>query len=368
MTRPISAGTEGVARLVERQNLATDVEARRLREDWRAPDWRLRYELLIRPLQMFFASYVLRGGRRCGTAGLVDYALAAWLHFLTWAKAWALGLPSMLPPPHNESSVGRVNKTTDVGLSIVILTKNEETRLGRCLESIRWAEEIIVVDGGSTDRTTEIAQAFGATIVTHAFDGSFATDRNLGLRHAHGEWVLQIDADDVVTPEFRDAIQAMVRSRSPHAGYKFRRLSVLLGRVMRHGGWHYYVPNLTRREGSRYEGLVHERSVVQGTFGELAADIEHHSCTDLNVFTARQNRYTTLQAEEAFRTMGRLSERRIRRLLWKRPWKIFWKSYVKKGGWHEGIHGLLFAEFYAGVELLKWAKYWECCRRDANLR
>jgi len=273
-----------------------------------------------------------------------------------------LGLPPMLPVPHDGSSAGRVNKSADVGLSIVVLTKNEEVRLGRCLESIRWADEIIIIDGGSTDRTAEIARAFGAAVVTHPFDGSFATDRNLGLQHARGEWVLQMDADDVMTPEFQDAVQAMMRSRPPHAGYKFRRRSVLLGRVMRHGGWHYFVPNLTRREGSRYEGLVHERSVVQGTFGELPADIEHHACTDLSIFTDRQNRYTTLQAEDAFRTMGALPEREIRRLLWKRPWKIFWKSYMKKGGWREGIHGLIFAEFYAGVDLFKWAKYWQRCR------
>jgi hypothetical protein len=355
---------EAFTQLVERENRATDEAARRLRErGWPVSGWRLRYELLIHPLQLFLVSYVVRGGQRQGLRGLVDGALAAWLHFLTWAKAWALGLSLEQPVP-TPAANGRRNRTSDVGLTIVVLTKNEEVRLGRCLESIRWADEIIVVDGGSTDRTVEIARSYGATVITHAFEGSFATERNLGLQHAKGEWVLQMDADDVATPEFRDAILAMIRSHPPHGGYKFRRRSVLLGRVMRHGGWHYYVPNLTRREGSRYEGLVHERSVVQGTVGVLHADIEHHACTDLSVFTARQNRYTTLQAEDAFRECGRLPERRIRRLLWKRPWKVFWKSYVKKAGWREGLHGLVFAAFYAGVDFLKWAKYWERCQQE----
>ena len=91
---------KGVSQLMDRQNRATDDEARRLRQDgWPVSGWRLRYELLIRPLQMFCESYFLRGGRRRGIAGLVDCALTAWLHFLTWAKAWALGLPPLLPPP-----------------------------------------------------------------------------------------------------------------------------------------------------------------------------------------------------------------------------------------------------------------------------
>ena len=248
-----------------------------------------------------------------------------------------------------------------IPLSVVILTKNESGRIRECLQSVRWADEVLVVDGGSTDRTVGICQAFGARVIAHVFDGSFATDRNLGLEQARGDWVLQIDADDVVTPNFHTALKATLSSRPTHAAFAFRRRSVLLGRVMRHGGWRYSVPNLLRRGRARYEGLVHERPAVQGTIGALAADIEHHPCEDLAAFVGRQNRYTSLQAEELRRAQGLLSERRIRRMLWRKPWKTFWKSYVKKQGWREGMHGLVFAEFFAGVELLKWAKYWERC-------
>ena len=246
-------------------------------------------------------------------------------------------------------------------LSVVILTKNEEARIARCLESVRWADEVIVVDDMSTDRTAEICRQFGARVVPHPFEGSFAEERNLGMQHATGDWVLQLDADDVVTSGFRAAVQQLLSHPQPHAAFKFRRKSYLLGRFMRYGGWHHYLPNLVRRDAVRYEGLVHERPVVEGTIGQLDADVEHHPCEHLASFLDRHNRYTSLQAQELRSALGRLGEREIRARLVRKPRKTFWKSYIKKQGFREGLHGLVFAIFFAGVELIKWAKYWELC-------
>ncbi|MBI4341811.1 MAG: glycosyltransferase, partial [Candidatus Omnitrophica bacterium] len=251
-------------------------------------------------------------------------------------------------------------------LSVAILTKNEEGRIARCLESVRWADELIVVDGLSTDRTVEIARRFGAQVISHAFEGSFAAERNLGLQHATGEWVLHLDADDVVTPEFRALVERLLAGSPSHAAFKFRRKSYLLGRFMRFGGWYHYLPNLVRREAVRYEGAVHERPVVEGTIGRLDADVEHHPCEDLRAFLDRHNRYTTLAAGELLAAHGRLRDAKIRRRLLRKPWKTFWKTYVKKQGFREGLHGLVFSLFFAGVELIKWAKYWELTRPETG--
>ena len=244
-------------------------------------------------------------------------------------------------------------------LSVVILTKNEERRIARCLESVRWADELIVVDGMSTDRTVEICEQFGARVVPHSFEGSFAQERNLGLERATGEWVLQIDADDVVTPEFRARVEQLLASPPPHAALKFRRKSYLMGRFLRYGGWYHYLPNLVRRECVHYIGDVHERPVVKGSLGLLDADIEHHPCEDLAEFIHRHNRYTSLQAHELMRGGTGRSVRHIAWLLVRKPWKTFWKSYVKKQGFREGAYGFLFAFLFAWFELLKWAKCWE---------
>ncbi len=325
----------------------------------------LAWRLLGGPVARFWIDYAGRGGWRGGIDGFIVCWLTAWLEFLTWAKWWAISLPSSRPAsesvpaiPIQRSFVRPVDRAT---LSVVVLTKNEETRIGRCLRSIAWADELIVVDGQSTDRTVEICRAYGATVLVHPFERSFAIDRNLGLDHAQGDWVLHIDADDVVTAGFREAMLQMLHERPSHAAMAFWRQSVLLGRVMRHGGWHYRVPNLFRRGAARYEGLVHERPQLQGTIGELDGDIEHHPCEDLGTFTARQNRYTMLQAEDLLR-LQRPTRRQVVYALCRRPWKIFWKGYVKKAGYRESWHGLVFAAFYAGVELLKWAQAWELIR------
>jgi glycosyltransferase involved in cell wall biosynthesis len=255
-----------------------------------------------------------------------------------------------------------------VRLSVVVLAKNEEARIARCLESVRWAQELIVIDGMSTDRTVEICESFGARVIRHAFEGSFAQERNLGLEHATGEWALQIDADDVVTPEFRQALDRLLAGPMPHDAYKFRRKSILLGRFMRYGGWHHYLPNLVRRNRVRYVGDVHERPVVDGAIGVLDADIEHHPCEDLAAFITRHNRYTSIQAEESWREQPHPPEGWLARQLLRRPWKTFWKTYVKKQGFREGAHGLLFAVLYAWIEWLRWAKYWELAARRAPRR
>ena len=364
---------QSLTQFVARQNRYTSIEAEELAV--RHPNLSkvpLRQQLWLRPAKLFWKSYVKKSGWREGMHGLVFGMLFAWVEFLKWAKYWAMKQESRpasatrafdieTAETVTRRQVGSGRSANRARLSVVILTKNEEEKIARCLQSVRWADEIIVVDGCSEDRTAEICRAFGATVIAHAFEGSFATERNLGMAHASGEWVLQIDADDVVTPEFRDAVEAMLCGDSPYAAYKFRRRSVLAGRVMRYGGWYYAVPNLVRRDRVRYEGTVHERPVVAGEIGELDADIEHHPCEDLATFVARHNRYTSLQATELLTHLGVKRPGQIGRLMWKRSWKTFWKSYVKKQGYREGLHGLVFAEFFAGVEWLKWAKYWELC-------
>ncbi len=252
-----------------------------------------------------------------------------------------------------------------VQLSVVVLTKNEEQRIVRCLESVTWVDEIVVIDGMSTDRTVELCQRYGARVIQHPFGGSFAEERNLGLEQARGEWVLQIDADDVVTPEFHRAVKKLLERPPVHDAYKFRRKSYLLGRWMRYGGWHHYLPNLVRRQTVRYVGTVHERPLVEGTIGVLEADIEHHPCETFSEFISRHNRYTSLQAEEWSQTVQAQasSPRQLMRNMIRRPWKTFWKSYVKKQGFREGLHGLSFACFFAWIECIKWAKCWELHQR-----
>ncbi|MBI4355048.1 MAG: glycosyltransferase family 2 protein [Candidatus Omnitrophica bacterium] len=247
-------------------------------------------------------------------------------------------------------------------LSAVILTKNEEHQIVRCLESVRWADEIIVVDGMSTDRTVEICRRYGAQVIARPFSGSFGEERNAGAEAASGEWIIQLDGDDEVSAELRQAIGQVLTGGTTHAAFQIRRKNNFLGHWMTHGGWYHYYPHFYHRASCRYEGRVHHLLKTSGTIGKLEAAVLHYPFTSLEQFVVRQNRYTSLEAQEMLDTQGVLPQRLVRYNLTWRPVKLFWKSYVKKQGRREGWHGLVFAILYAWVHFLKWAKYWELIR------
>ncbi len=254
----------------------------------------------------------------------------------------------------------------DPKVTVAVITKNEEKNIARCLESIKWADEIIVVDGYSTDKTAEIARSYGAKVVLHKFTGRFADDRNEGMKNASNDWVLHIDADDVVTDNFKDRMYETLRSGSGKAAYKFRRRNYFLGHSMDHGGFHHYIPNLVNQRYCRYEGDIHEVPVCQGETGLIEADIEHWPFSTIGQFVERQNRYSDIAAKDIFNKEGVLTDRNIRKGMIARSLKIFWKSYVKKQGYKEGIYGLVFAILFAFINFLKWAKYWELVKERVD--
>ncbi len=244
-------------------------------------------------------------------------------------------------------------------LTAVVLTRNEASQIRQCLETVRWVDEIVIVDGESTDGTPEICRAFGAKVVSHRFEGDFGQERNIGNDHASGDWVLQLDADDRVTDEFREAAEKILQDNSSYAAYRFRRKNCFLGRWMRYGGWDHYSLHLFRRGRAFYRGRVHHELIVDGPIGTLEAPIEHLPFQTLEQFWERQNRYTTLEAKELMEKQGFFSQRELRYQTVVRPAKLFWKLYIKKQGFREGMIGLIFCGLYSFVHFLKWAKVWE---------
>jgi len=247
-----------------------------------------------------------------------------------------------------------------IKITVAIITKNEEANIVRCLESVRWADDCVVVDGYSTDRTAEIARSMGARVIEHKFSGSFADDRNVGNENARYDWVLHIDADDVVTDGFREKLAATLKVKNEKTViYKFRRRNFFLGHSMDYGGFHHYIPNLVDRRHVRYEGAVHEVPVYKGALGVIDADINHYPFDSIGQFIERQNRYAGIAARRMLETEGVLDERLIKKGLINKTFKTFWKSYVKKQGYKDGIYGLVFGVLFAFINFLKWAKYWE---------
>lgn len=349
------------ARVAEYNDLTSQAAARWHQASGKPPrGWQWCRPLLWTPLGVFCREYFGKQQRRAGLAGLVESLLLSWVSFLQGAKCWAASIPvaAMVPMSSTTSMMGSDAASPREKLSVVVLTRNEASRIERCLRSVQWADEIVVVDGMSTDATVAICQRFGAKVIVRPFSGSFGEERNAGAAAAAYDWLLQLDGDDEVSPALQAAILRLLREGSPYALIEVLRQNSFLGRWMWHGGWHHYFRTLYRKSAYHFEGRVHHVLKGAGTVGRIAAPIYHYPFESVEQLVAKHDRYTSLEALEMRDQHGTLALEAIRRQLIRRPWKTLWKSYIKKRGFREGVHGWVFAVLFAGVDFLRWAKYW----------
>ena len=244
-------------------------------------------------------------------------------------------------------------------LSVTIVAQDEEADIGDCLASVAWADEVIVVDGGSRDRTVEIAERAGARVIRQPWMG-YAAQKNFALDRATHEWVFSLDADERVTPELRAEIAAVLDRGPDCDGYFVPRRSYFLGQWMRHGGWYPdYNLRLFRRSKGRFRSReVHEAVDVAGRVGHLRAPIDHYTYRTLSEYVARMDRYSALAAIELRNegvTPGPLD-------LLARPMLTFLRMYMAKRGFADGVRGLVLAGCYASYTFFKYAKAWEAAR------
>lgn len=225
-------------------------------------------------------------------------------------------------------------------LSVIIITKNEAANIRACLESVAWADEIVVVDSGSTDDTVAISQELGAQAYVHDWPG-FGVQKNRALGYASKDWVLSLDADERVTPELRAEIETILHAEPASDAYLVPRLSNYCGRFMHHSGWYPdLLPRLFKR-GKAYfsDDLVHERLIVEGTLGELHGMLLHYSFDDLEEVLRKVNQYSTAGAQQMQRR-GRTASLAgaVLRGLWS-----FVRTYVLRGGFLDGDEGFMLA-------------------------
>ena len=240
-------------------------------------------------------------------------------------------------------------------ISAVIITYNEEDRLRDALKScLSFADECVVVDGHSTDNTAAIAQEMGARVIRHPFR-DFGSQKDLARKQAKHEWVLNLDADERVSPQLRDAILRLKQTPpSPRVGgYRIRRKTAYLGQWIRHSGW--YPDRKTRlfaRDRSHWEGRVHESLHVDGEIRDLPGHILHFTYRDIADHVSRLNRYSSMQAEDIVkRKRGFL----LVHALVKPPF-TFLRFFIWKGGIRDGFPGLVIALISSWATALKYLK------------
>lgn len=242
----------------------------------------------------------------------------------------------------------------NAGLSVVIIARDEEDSIGEALESVQWADEVIVVENGSVDRTVEIARARGAKVLVTTDWPGFGAQKNRALGEATREWVLSLDADERVTPELRAQIAAVLAANGPHEAYEMARLSSYCGHFMRHGGWWPdRVTRLFRRGAARFsDDLVHERVVVNGTTGRLKGHLLHRAYEDLEEVLRKIDRYSTAGARMRHEKGERGS---VTRAVAHGAWAFF-RTYVLRAGFLDGRHGFMLAVSNAEATYYRYVK------------
>jgi glycosyltransferase involved in cell wall biosynthesis len=243
-------------------------------------------------------------------------------------------------------------------ISAVIITLNEERRLARALESLSAsppiAEEVLVVDSGSTDRTLEIAARYGARVLSHPWEG-YARQKNFAASQAKYDWVFSIDADEALSSRLAASLREVKRQGpAGAAGFRMARAARYQGRWIRHSGWYpdWKLRLYDRRRGRWAGDYVHERVELDGPVGKLAGDLEHYTCDSLEEHLGTLDRYTTLAAQEAFANGDRTA---LPWMLLGPPWKFF-ETFIFRQGFRDGFEGFVIAVMAGYYVFRKYAK------------
>lgn len=226
-------------------------------------------------------------------------------------------------------------------LSVIVITKNEESAIVDCLASVAWADELIVVDSGSTDRTVELCRGYTDKVHLTADWPGFGRQKNRALALATGDWVLSLDADERVTPELRREIEAAMDHPAGRVAFAMPRRSSYCGRPMRHSGWwpDYVVRLFSRGRGRFSDDLVHERLIVDGPVRRLTSPLVHEAFGSLEEVLDTMNRYSSAGAA-LMHERGRRATLTgaILHGLWS-----FFHTYVIRAGFLDGREGFLLA-------------------------
>ena len=243
--------------------------------------------------------------------------------------------------------------------SAVVITRNEEARLPTCLASLAWADEVVVVDAESTDRTVEIARGVTDRVVVRPWPG-FAAQKNFAADQAQGDWVLSVDADEEVSAELQQEIRGVLTAQCPVGGYALPRRNIFWGRWIRHGGLYpdWQIRLFRRGRGRFVERAVHESIEVTGEVRRLSGPLIHRSYENVAEFLERANRYSSLAAEDLGRGGARIGP--VALVL--RPLGRFLTMYLLRRGFLDGTPGLLLAGLYAYYVFIRSANVWERTR------
>lgn len=243
-------------------------------------------------------------------------------------------------------------------ITAVVITKNEEKMLLQCLNTLKWVNELIVVDTGSTDKTVKIAKKFGARVIGYLAGKNFSDWRNKGLKEAKGEWLLYIDADERVTQALREEVIEKCQMEKGYSAYAIPRINVVLGKELKHGGWYPdYQKRLFLKENLKnWKGELHEEPEFQGELSHLKNPMLHLKHESFAEMVEKTNLWSETEAKlmyEAHHPMMNIP-RFISAMC-----REFWQRMVVKRAFLDGKIGVMFALYQVFSRFISYAKLWE---------
>lgn len=245
-------------------------------------------------------------------------------------------------------------------ISVTIITLNEEQNIRACLESVQWADEILISDSGSADKTVQICKGYGANVFNDEWQG-FGSQKNLIASRAKNNWVLNVDADERITPDLKAEIELVLNNGSCE-GYNIPRKNFFGDKWIKHCGWYPdYNLRLYRKDKARFnERAVHEAVQIDGKVGCLKSPLKHYTYKNISDYLKRMDRYSTLAAEEMLKN-GKTAG--IADLIL-RPCFTFFKMLFLQKGFLEGYSGIVLSGLYSSYTFSKYAKLWEMSKRQ----
>ncbi len=239
-------------------------------------------------------------------------------------------------------------------ISVIIITKNEEKNISDCLKSVEWADEIIVVDSESTDKTIELAKQFTSQIFTRKWEG-YVPQKKYALSLAKNEWVLSLDADERITSELKDEIVNL--SPGNFSGFKIRRKNFLMNKEITTCGWEkdYQLRLMRKDKASFSDRLVHEKFIVDGKVATLENPMLHYTFSSFADYLDKINYYTSLKAQELFTKKKKVGGWTI----FSHTVSAFFAFFFIRKGFKDGVYGLIISLLHSVSTMMNYIKLWE---------
>ena len=243
-------------------------------------------------------------------------------------------------------------------ISVNVITKNEEKNISDCLKSVAWADEIIVVDSESTDRTVELAKQYTDKIFIRNWEG-YVPQKRYALSLAANEWILSLDADERITPELKDEIINL--SPSDYSGFKIRRKNFLMKKEITSCGWEkdYQLRLFKKNKTDLNDRLVHEKFVVEGKVGTLNSPMLHYTFSSFKEYFEKINNYTSLKAQELFTKKKKVGAWTI----FSHTVSAFFAFFFIRRGFKDGVYGLIISLLHSVSTMMNYIKLWELQNR-----